>query len=77
MTIYEAFEQFRQHLGQYLSHLVQFGISCLFNILVFFSASFGWTLCVGMLALMCWHVDPGVLAGWSWWVGLFILDFSF
>ena len=30
-------------------------------------------MCVGMLVLMCWHVGPGVLACWSWRVGLLIL----
>ena len=73
MTIQEAFEHFRQHLGPYLSHLGQFRISCLFNILVFFSDNLGWSMCVGMLVLMCWHVGPGVLACWSWCVGLLIL----
>ena len=60
-------------MGPYLSHSGQFKISCLSNILVFFSVNFGWSLCVGMLVLMCWHVGPGVLACWSWHVGLLIL----
>ena len=73
MTILDWFEQFRQHLGSYLSHLGQFRISCLFDILVFFSVNFGWSFSVGMLVLICWHVGPGVLACWSWHVGLLIL----
>ena len=27
---------------------------------------FGWSLCVGMLVLMCWHVGPDLLTCWSW-----------
>ena len=33
----------------------------------------GWSRCVGIWVLMFWHVGPGVLACWSWRVGLLIL----
>ena len=60
-------------MGTYQSHLGKFRIFCLFDNLVFFSVNFGWSVCVCMLVLMCWHVGPGVLACWSWSVSLLIL----
>ena len=73
MTIEEAFEQFRQHFGPYLSHLGQFSISCLIDNVVFYSVNFCCSLCVCMLVLMCWHVGPGMLACWFLCVGRLVL----
>ena len=42
--------------------------------------NFGWPLCIGMLVLMCWHVDPGIgevptQAGLSYCLVFFFLYF--
>ena len=57
-----------------MSHLGQFRIYGLFYMLVFFSVNFGWSICVGMLVLMCWHVGPGMLACWFLCVGRLVLS---
>ena len=40
--------------------------------------NFGWSLCVGMLVLMCWHVGPGIeevptQAGLSYCLVIFVV----
>ena len=72
--------QFGSHLRQFKRHsnnlyniwdqmwVILDNLECLVYVIFWssFSVNFGWSMCVGMLVLMCWHVGPVVFICRSW-----------